>query len=257
MTDSAPANRNFVPPTRLYLLESIAEIRKSWRLPQFILPTVLLPVAFYGLFAIAMSGGSSGTAVYALATFGVFAAIGPSLFGFGVGIADERQANLIELKRVSPLPAGAYIAAKIAASLLFTGVAVLLIYALGILAGGVRLSVGRWPLLLVIHLFSVAPFALIGLGLGMRLTSKGAIAAANFLFLGFSVLGGLWFPIDALPGWMQALAWVMPSWHLGELALIAAGLAREHGAWLHLGMVLAMTGAAGIFARSGWQRSAA
>lgn len=246
-----------VSPVRLYALESMAEIRKSWRLPQFILPTVLMPVAFYGLFAIAMSDGNTQSAPYSLATFGVFAAIGPSLFGFGAGIADEREANLIELKRVSPLPAGAYLAAKVAASALFTGLAVLLIYALGIAAGGVRLPAGSWPLLFAIHLLSVVPFALIGLGVGMRLTSKGAIAAANFLFMGFAVLGGLWFPIDALPQWLSVLAWLMPSWHLGELALMTAGFDRHHGAIVHLAALAAMVAAAAVFAASGWRRSAA
>ena len=245
-----------VSPARLYALESAAEIRKSWRLPQFILPTVLLPVAFYGLFAIAMGSGDSGTATYALATFGVFAAIGPSLFGFGVGVADERAANLIELKRVSPLPGGAYVVGKIAASVLFTGVAVLAIYALGTLAGGVRLSAGRWLALFAIHLVSVAPFALIGLGLGMRLTSKGAVAAANFLFLGFAVLGGLWMPIDALPDWLRALAWITPSWHLGELALMAAGFERANNALIHVGILMVMIALAAVFAVSGWRRSA-
>ncbi len=250
-------SHSLVPPARLYALESMAEIRKSFRLPQFLLPTILLPVAFYGLFATAMGDGDRSTAAYALATFGVFAAIGPSLFGFGVGVADERAANLIELKRVSPLPGGAYIAGKIAASVLFTGVAVLLIYALGAFAGSVRLPAERWPLLFLIHLLSVAPFALIGLGIGMRLTSKGAIAAANFLFLGFSVLGGLWMPIDALPQWLRALAWVTPSWHLGELALMTVDVPRPNGALAHVGALAVMTIAAALFAASGWRRSAA
>ena len=244
-------------PAGLYWRESLAELRKSWRLPQFILPTVLLPVAFYGLFAIAMGKGEPAQAGYALATFGVFAAIGPSLFGFGVGIADEREANLIELKRVSPLPSGAYIVAKVAASTTFTAIAVLLIYALGSAAGGVRLAPERWLMLFPLHLVSVAPFALIGLGIGMRLTSKGAIAAANFLFLGFAVLGGLWFPVEALPDWLRALAWAMPSWHLGELALLAAGFPRTHDALLHAGVLLAVTGLAMAFAVTGWRRSAA
>ncbi|MGB3739978.1 MAG: ABC transporter permease, partial [Pontixanthobacter sp.] len=203
-----------VPSHRLYAIECMAEIRKSWRMPQFILPTILMPVAFYGLFAIAMSDGGAETASYALATFGVFAAIGPSLFGFGVGVADERAANLIELKRLSPLPDGAYVVAKVTAAMLFTGMAVAAIYSLGIVAGGVSLPIERWTMLLVIHLLSVIPFALIGLGIGMRLDAKAAIAAANFLFLGFAVLGGLWFPIDGLPEWLRIFAWATPSWHL-------------------------------------------
>ena len=252
-----PPTSSLVPQSRLYAIESVAEICKSWRMPQFILPTILLPVAFYGLFAIAMSDGGTQTAAYALATFGVFAAIGPSLFGFGVGVADERAAKLIELKRVSPLPGGAYVAAKIAASVLFTGMAVAAIYALGVIAGGVTLPFERWALLALIHLASVIPFALLGLGIGMRLSAKAAIAAANLLFMGFAVLGGLWFPIDALPDWLRIFAWAAPSWHLSELALQAAGFARLHAALMHVGFLIAFCLAAAVFAITGWQRSAA
>lgn len=252
MTDSVRPS-----PLSLYRREARAEVLKSWRQPQFLLPTIVLPVAFYGLFGIAMADPQQGAATYTLAAFGVFAAIGPSLFGFGAGIADERASNLIELKRVSPLPGAAYLAAKVAASLVFTGIAVMAIYALGAAAGGVRLTGGRWAAVFAIHLASVLPFALIGLGIGMRMSAKAAVAAANLLFIAFSVLGGLWIPVDALPGAMRQLAWAMPSYHLGELALIAADVPRVHTAWVHAGCLVVMTLLAGTFALTGWRRCAA
>ncbi len=245
-----------VPLFGLYARESVAEIRKSVRLPQFIIPTVVTPAAFYGLFAVAMSRGDAQTTTYALATFGVFAAIGPALFGFGAGVASERETNQIELKRVSPLPAGAYVAAKLAAALGVTAAVLALIYALGVY-GGARLSPARWALMIAVHLASSIPFALIGFGLGMRLGSKGAVGAANALFLTLAVVGLLWMPITSLPGWMQSLAWIMPSYHLGELALSAAGFARPGSGLIHAGVLAALTLAALGWAWSGWRRSAA
>ncbi|MGB3739344.1 MAG: ABC transporter permease, partial [Pontixanthobacter sp.] len=84
-----------------------------------------------------------------------------------------------------------------------------------------------------------------------------AIAAANFLFLGFAVLGGLWFPIDGLPEWLRIFAWATPSWHLSELALQVAGFERERSAWMHAGVLTAFISAAALFAITGWRRSAA
>ncbi|GGJ64854.1 hypothetical protein [Sphingopyxis bauzanensis] len=101
-----PDTPSLVPQSRLYAIESMAEIRKSWRMPQFILPTILLPVAFYGLFAIAMSDGGTRTAAYAMATFGVFAAIGPSLFGFGVGAGGGRARRELSFRRDMGVRAG-------------------------------------------------------------------------------------------------------------------------------------------------------
>ena len=244
------------PLPGLYARESVAEIRKSIRLPQFMIPTVLTPAAFYGLFAVAMSKGDVQTTTYALATFGVFAAIGPALFGFGAGVAIERETNLIELKRVSPLPAGAYVAAKLVAALGVTAAALALIYALGVF-GGARLPAERWAMMIALHLASSVPFALIGFGLGMRLGSKGAVGAANALFLTLAVVGGLWMPITSLPGWMQSLAWILPSYHLGELALSAAGFPRPGSGWVHAGALAALTLAALAWAWAGWRRSAA
>lgn len=83
---------------------------------------MLTPAAFYALFTLAIAENRSpAAAVATLAGYGVFAAIGPALFGFGAGVAMEREQGLIELKRVSPLPTGAYVAAKLTAAAAATG----------------------------------------------------------------------------------------------------------------------------------------
>lgn len=238
----------------IYARESWAEIKKSWRLPQFILPSIALPVAFYGLFGIALARGGADTATYMLATYGVFAAIGTSLFGFGVGVAAEREAGLIELKRVTPMPIGAYLAAKVAAALAVTAATLVGLYALAAY-NGVELSAGRWVGMAALHLLSVTPFALIGLGVGLCLRSNGAVAVANILFLSFAVLGGLWFPIDALPAWIGQVAWALPSYHLGELALMIAAVERPFAAAAHIAVLAGITLAAALFAAWAWRRS--
>lgn len=242
-------------PSGVYAGEAVAEIRKAARLPIFFLPSIFTPPAFYALFALALGRGDAQMATYSLATFGVFAAIGPALFGFGAGVAQEREAGQLALKRLAPMPAGAHLFGKLAACLLFTACALALLYPLGLLAS-VRLEPWRWAMLFVVQLLSVVPFALIGLGLGYRAGSKGAVALANMLFLGFAVLGGLWVPIDAFPAWMKAAAWTMPSYHMGELALHAAGIARKGAVMVHVALIAAITLAAGAFAWTGLRKPA-
>jgi len=244
-------------PNGIWRREAVAEVRRSLRLPQFLAPTVLTPAAFYGLFTLAVAKSPSPAfAAATLAGYGVFAAAGPALFGFGAGVAMEREQGLIELKRVSPMPAGAYLAAKLAASLVATGLALVLIYALAVVAG-VRLPAATWLALAAWHLASCVPFALIGFGFGMRMSGKGAVAVANALFLGCSVLGGLWIPSAVLPGWMQALGEAVPSYHLGQIARVLVGADTIGSRAGHVLAVLAMTVMAGWWARSGWQRSPA
>jgi ABC-2 type transport system permease protein len=244
-------------PAGIWRRECAAELTRSWRLPQFLVPTVLTPAAFYGLFTLAISKHvSPAEAVATLAGYGVFAAIGPALFGFGAGVAMEREQGLIELKRVSPLPTGAYVAAKLTAAVAATAAALALIYGLAIVAGA-DLPAKRWLLLVALHLASTVPFALIGFGLGMRMSGKGAVAAANALFLGSAVLGGLWIPSAMLPGWMRAGGEAMPSYHLGQLAIGIVGLPVIGSLWTHAAITVAMTILAALWARAGWRRSPA
>ncbi|WP_174278562.1 ABC transporter permease [Sphingomonas bacterium] len=244
-------------PVGIWRRECAAELKRSWRLPQFLVPTVLTPAAFYGLFTLAIAQNRSpAAAVATLAGYGVFAAVGPALFGFGAGVAMEREQGLIELKRVSPLPAGAYVAAKLTAAVAATAAALTLIYLLAIVAGA-SLSPRQWLLLTILHLASTVPFALIGFGLGMRMSGKGAVAAANALFLGSAVLGGLWIPSAMLPGWMRAIGEAMPSYHLGQLALGIVGMPVIGSAWTHGSVVAGMTALAAIWAWTGWRRSPA
>lgn len=244
-------------PAGIWRRECAAELKRSWRLPQFLVPTVLTPAAFYGLFTLAIAQNRSpAAAVATLAGYGVFAAIGPALFGFGAGVAMEREQGLIELKRVSPLPTGAYVAAKLTAAVAATGAALALIYLLAIIAGAV-LSPTQWLLLVALHLASTVPFALIGFGLGMRMGGKGAVAAANALFLGSAVLGGLWIPSAMLPGWMRAVGEAVPSYHLGQLALGIVGMPVIGTGWVHGAVVVVMTALAAFWAWTGWRRSPA
>lgn len=245
-----------IPPAApVYARESWAEIIKSARMPQFIIPTIALPPAFYALFALAMGQGSTEVATRTLATFGVFAVMGPALFGFGANIAAERESGQLELKRLSPMPAGAQIAAKVAATTVFSLVSFALLYSLGIV-GGVNLGPDQWTMLAAVHTLAIIPFALIGLGIGYRLGQKGAIAVANIVFLAMAVLGGLWMPIAVLPQAMQAFAWALPSYHLGEIALMAVGLADGGNLWLHAGPLALITLAAGLFAWTGERQQA-
>jgi ABC-2 type transport system permease protein len=243
-------------PAGVWRRECIAELRRSWRLPQFMLPSVLTPAAFYALFTLALAKPSPMAAAASLAGYGVFASIGPALFGFGAGVAMEREQGLIELKRVSPMPPGAYVAAKLAAAVAATGAAIALIYALS-LVGGVRLSPERWALLVGLHLVSTVPYALIGFGIGMRMGGKGAVAMANALFLGSAVIGGLWIPSSMLPVWMQTIGQAVPAYHLGQIARAVVGAPVMGNMVVHILVLVLMVALAIAWAWSGWRRSPA
>jgi len=243
--------------TRRYLKilarETGAELTQSLRAPEFVLPTLALPVCFYLLFGVLLADGS-GSSAYLLASYGIFAVMGPALFGFGIGVAGERERGCLELKRALPAPAGAYIGARLGATLVFAGIALLPVYLAAAFLGDVALYRGQWLLLVAIHLAAVLPFSFIGLAIGFSVGSNGAVAIANIAFLGLAVVGGLWFPATLFPGWLLAFSRAMPSYHLAEIALSVVDKVTARDPALHLAVVALMTAALAALAAFAWSR---
>ena len=236
-----------------YVAEISAELKKLVRAPEFIAPTLVLPVVFYTMFAVVLPG-SNQNAPYLLATFGVFAVMGPALFGFGAGVAAERERGWLKLKRAVPAPAFNYIAAKTVATLLMALISLSLVYAVAGFVAGVELERGVWASLLAIHALAALPFVFTGLTLGFVLGTNGAVAAANLIFLALSLLGGLWIPIIVFPQAMQSIAWALPSFHIAEIALAASGAPGERPVLLHLIILTAMTTGLALTATFAWLR---
>jgi len=222
-------------------LETGAEILKVIRAPEFIVPTLVFPVAFYGLFGVVLSGGGTGSAAYLLATYGVFAVMGPAIFGFGIAVANERERGWLDLKRAAPAPAISYILAKVITTLIFASLAVAMVHAVAGFGAGVTLPRATWAALLGVHILSTLPFILIGLTIGFLLKANGAVAIANLIFMGLAVLGGLWIPVFVFPSMMQSLAGFLPSYHLAEIALDISGAPGDRNIQFHLSVIAAMT----------------
>lgn len=239
--------------TGILATETGAELTQSFRAPEFVLPTLALPVAFYLFFGVLMSRGASASS-YLLATYGIFAVMGPSLFGFGVGVAGERERGWLELKRAAPAPASTFIGAKLLATLTFSALALMPIYAAAAFLGDVALPRAVWLTLLCVHLSAVLPFSLIGLSIGFSFGTNGAVAIANIVFLGFAVIGGLWFPATFFPDWMLAVSNALPSYHLAEVALTVVDAPGDRAAGGNIAIVAGMTLAFAALAGWTWSR---
>jgi ABC-2 type transport system permease protein len=215
---------------RIIAHETGSELTKLRRLPTYVISTLAFPLGFYLFFGIVTAHGSAAertqNATYLLATFGAFGVMAASLFGLGVGIASERGQGWLLVKRASPMPSYVYITAKVLTAAIFAVAVVALLDTAAMLFGGVRLA----PLtLLAVDAASVLgafPFCALGCAVGWLAGPNSAAAVVNIVYLPLSFLGGLWLPIAALPHAVQQIALVLPSYHLGQLALGPLGMAR-------------------------------
>jgi ABC-2 type transport system permease protein len=216
--DSSASN-----PMLAYALEAKYEFLRVLRTPSFAFPTLLFPPMFYLLFGLLLNRGSGNAAHYLFATYSVFGVMAPSLFGFGVGVAIERERGWLALKRVAPMPPGAYLLAKMAMAALFALIIYLVLAAMAFTLGGVRLAVGQWLLLGAIAICGVLPFCALGLMIGSRANASGAPALVNLIYLPMAFLSGLWMPLTMLPDFVSKIAPLWPAYHLAQLALATIG----------------------------------
>jgi ABC-2 type transport system permease protein len=214
-----------------YFGEVRFEFLKSLRTPAFAVPTLFFPIMFYVLFGILLGSmrGNSGQALYTFATYGVFGAMGPGLFGFGVSLAIEREQGLLTLKQALPSPPGVYLLARAAMAMLFVAIIAVLLMVLAVTAGKVPLTFSQGALLFVIDVLGALPFCAIGMYVGSLVSGQASPAIVNLIFLPMAFLSGLWLPLQYMPKMLQDMAALWPSYHLAQLALNVVG-SSTHGA---------------------------
>jgi ABC-2 type transport system permease protein len=210
---------------RIYRKETRYEFMKLLRTRSFSLSVVGFPVMFYLLFGIANRNSYSGVQVakYALGGYACFGMIGAALFGIGVGLAAERAAGWLELKRASPMPVAAYLFAKCASAVAFGLIIVATLMILAIALGGVSLTPTEILKMFGMTVVGGVSFASMGLLLAQLVPANAAPGIVNLIYLPMSFLSGLWIPIRFMPHSLQHFAPALPTYHLSQLVLSIFG----------------------------------
>ncbi|HDS1012870.1 ABC transporter permease [Stenotrophomonas maltophilia] len=232
---------------RPYRAELVAELRRAWRTPAFAVPSLLFPVLFYLLFGVLLGRGHAP--LYLLATYCVFGAMAPALFGFGVQLALDREGGLLTLKRALPMPPAAPLLARLAMAVMFALLVASLLIGVASVLGGVQLHALQVLQLLAVAGLAALPLGAIGLLIGSHVSASAAPAMVNLVYLPLALLSGLWLPLSALPKLFSTMAPLWPTWHLAQLALPVVGLPSVGSMAGHLLVLLAVTVVALLLAR--------
>ena len=167
---------------RAYLNESRSQFIQAVRAPAFAFPFLLLPVPLYLFFGVVMASGSKEIVAhpelmnYSFSAWCSMAVMGPAIFGIGIGLALERDANLLKLKRALPLPSGSYLIAKVLMSLAFAAISVILVTIAALFAGKLTLSPGGLIAMDAVLILGAIPFSAIGLFIGAYASASAAPA---------------------------------------------------------------------------------
>lgn len=208
-----------------YAMEAKYEALRVLRAPAFVIPFLVLPIAVYLLFGVVIAGNdprvTPGVHNAIFVGFCVMAAIGPAMFGLGITLAIERDAGLLKLKRALPLPAGAYLVAKLVMAMFFAALVTVAMISVGLLAGRMTLGAAQLAALGATLVTGAVPFCAFGLLIGAHASAGTAPAVVNLVYLPMLWLSGLFMP---LPAFLQKWALIWPAFYLNQLALAMADI---------------------------------
>lgn len=247
---TAPVRHTFASTLSLFMKETKYEFLKLFRTKSFSLSIIGFPVMFYVLFGLVNRGGHEvgmSMSKYLVAGYSCFGMVGAALFGIGVGLASERSAGWLELKRASPMPAMSYLLAKCVTAIAFGLIITCVLIGVGMTFGGVSLTSVEIAKMLLMTIGGTIPFASMGLLVALLVPASAASGVVNLIYLPMSFMSGLWIPLQYLPGFLRHVAPMLPTYHLVQLMLRIFGYQNGSSAWTHVfglaGFTLVMLGA--------------
>jgi len=213
---------------RIFLTEIRFEVLRSLRTRVYSLSAIGFPVMFYCLFGLMLNrnetvGNGVLLAKYLLGGYSVFGSLGAAIFGIGVGVALDRSAGWLELKRASPMPTLAYVFSKCAMAVVFSLIIVCVLTVLGISFGHVHLTFHEFASIAGLAVVGSIPFSCLGLAMAFLVPPNAAGGVANLVYLPMSFLSGLWVPLKFLPKFLQQIAPAFPTYHLAQLMYASLG----------------------------------
>lgn len=179
------------------LLLARTEIGRLRRNRRYMLFTVALPVLLYLIFAKqnASAYGVSFKAFYmvGMASFGAFSG---AFNNNTIRISQERKDGWIRQLRLTPLPANAYVIAKIIASMAVTVPSIVIVLLLGRFYGGIHMAAWKWVVIAVTIWLGTLIFAALAVAVGYKLDPDSVQPVAFVIYFLFVIFGGLWFPLS-------------------------------------------------------------
>jgi ABC-2 type transport system permease protein len=238
----------------LFLHELRTQLRLYTRSRELAFFTFLLPLVLFVLLGSVYGDdeidGIEGSSYLEAGMLG-YGVASVAFAGLAIFIVIRRENGILKRIRATPLPAWAYIAAVIGATLAAYALNTAAVLALGKALFDVPFP-ARWVSLLLTLLLGALAFAAMGLGLTVAIRSaEGASAAVNAIYLPMVFISGSFFSPHSFPQFLRAIADVLPLtyfirltrdvmlhgdefWdHGGDIAVIAA--------WGAAGAVVALT----------------
>jgi ABC-2 type transport system permease protein len=232
------------------------EVTRLLRNRRTLILTVIAPPIFFLMFGLNNvyadlphgSGNESASVLISMALYGAVLACTSG----GAMVSIDRAAGWSRQIRVTPLQPAAYIAVKMATSLVLGGASVVVVYVVGVVTHKPRMPVGVWISTALIGWLGALVFSALGLFIGYLLPSENVMQILGFVLMLASFGGGLFIPLRQFSHSLRQLAAFTPLYGLNGLVHAPLGQGGFDWVWpvnLACWLALFTAGAAWRFSR--------
>jgi ABC-2 type transport system permease protein len=222
-----------------------AELKRLMRNKRYFIFTVALPVILYLLIGRQVNATVYGVSFHAfyMVDMAMLGAFSGALNGNAIRISQEMKEGWIRQLRLTSLPASGYVVSKIIVSMATTVVSIVIVLLLGRYFGNVHLPLWQWPVVGITIWLSATIFAALAVAIGYRFTPDQVQPITLIIYLGFAVLGGIWYPLS---GVLKTIGQLTPAYQAVKIGTdiientsVSPGLAVGLAIWLAIFVALA------------------
>jgi len=236
MTTAVPdiQTRNVPPMGGFNLTLLRLESRRLLRNKRTMIFTMIMPVFFYLVFGLTVDNGETSIAhgnvsAFILISMALYGAILATASG-GSMVSIERTEGWSRQLRLTPLTPLAYVVVKAITAMLLGLASMLAVYVVGLITGQAEMPLWVWLTTAACVWIGSLMYAAFGLCMGYLLPTENVMQIQAFAIVLFAFAGGLFMPLDQMPGWYQTFAEFTPLWGLNNL-VHSALVAEFHISW--------------------------
>ncbi|GAB6928146.1 ABC transporter permease [Paenibacillus sp. JCM 10914] len=203
---------------KLITLQCRMELLRMVRNPYYIFWSLAMPIMFYFIFTRVVDTGQADAGqwqAHYLMSMTSFSVMGTAIMSLGIRLVQERVQGWAIYMRVTPLPGSIFFFGKMFVQTVMHLLCIIVIFVAGYLINGVSLTFWQWLFSGLWILIASVPFLAIGTLIGSMKRVDTASGVSNGIYLALAITGGMWFPLEIMPSFMQAIGEWMPSYHFG------------------------------------------
>ncbi|MFE5776106.1 ABC transporter permease [Brachybacterium sp. NPDC056505] len=203
--------------TRFALASTTTTLRKG----MFLFFTVALPILMFLMFneifgKEAMGEGGETVGTFIMVRMAAYGGLGAAV-NAGAIIQLERTNGWLRQLMVAGLTPRSFVLGKMVAAMAVVLPALIGVYLAGALVAGIHLDALEAVRSLLALWIGMLPLVLLGLVVGLALKPSAVGAATTIGMMLLAVAGGLWFPYEMFPSWLQSISRFTPTYWVGEL----------------------------------------